>query len=110
MLGISGSPEQGLVEVITSFITGINKTLAVMWFLRPAELTIGNLWNIGLYEGDKRPNNAMLLEMFHSDPFAAGKVIDGTLAHSNLKFDGHMSTTGKATLMIKVYKETSMLA
>lgn len=105
MLGISGSPEQGLVEVITNFITGINKTLAVMWFLRPAELTIGNLWNIGLYEGDTRPNNAMLLEMFHSDPFAAGKEVKHeTLDHSNLKFDGLMSTTGEATLKIKVYK------
>lgn len=105
VLGITGSAEQGLVEVITSYIKGIDKTLAVMWFLPPDELTIGNLWNIALYNGDRKPNNALLLEMFHSDPFPAGKKVEnGTLDHSYLKFDGQMSATGKATLMIKVYK------
>ena len=104
VIGIAGTTDKGLTEVTSSFIKGINKTLAVMWFLPTRELAIGNLWNIDLYNGDKKPNDAMLLEMFHSQTIEADTKKNGTLHDSNLKFDGFMSKSGQATLKITVHK------
>lgn len=103
--GIPGSPEDGLIGVITSFIEEINKTLAVMWFLPSSGEKIGKFWNIYLYNGNRTPNNAMLLRLLISKPIAAGEELEyKNLNDSNLKFDGFMSNSDKATLMIKVYK------
>ena len=104
--GIPGSPEDGLIGVITSFIKDINKTLAVMWFLPSSDQEkFGNFWNIYLYNGYRTPNNAMLLRLFHSKPIAAGEKLENkTLNDSNLKFDGSMSKSDQATLMIKVHE------
>ncbi|XP_044167121.1 DELTA-thalatoxin-Avl1a-like [Acropora millepora] len=104
VIGIAGTTDKGLIEVTSSFIKGINKTLAVMWFLRSRELTIGNLWNINLYHGDRKANDPMLLEMFHSQTIEADTKKNGTLHDSNLKFDGFMSKSGQATLKITVDK------
>lgn len=104
LIGIVGTTDEGLIEVTTSFIKDINKTLAVMWFLPSRELTIKNLWKIDLYNGDRKPNDAMLLEMFHSQPFEANILKEGTLGDSNLKFNGLMSESDQATLNITVYK------
>lgn len=104
MIGVAGTTDKEFVEVTTSFIKDISKTLAVLWFLPSRENTIGNSWNINLYKGEKESNDAMLLEMFHFQTFDGGEEANGTLHDSDLKFDGLMSKSKEATLMITVHK------
>ena len=108
MNGIPESPETGVIGVITFYIEETATTLAVMFFVPPQEDIVGNLYNIYMYKGYRKPDVAMYLGLFHSNTYNAGVTqTKQNITNSDLKFDGFMSTPGKATLKITVHKSTS---
>ena len=64
-----------------------------------------NWWNAKLYPGNQRASYEQYDDLYYdADPFKANGWHGRSLG-SNMKFDGSMSNTGKATLEIHVKKE-----
>lgn len=95
----------GVVGVLTYFIPDKYLTLAVMWSV-PFDYNLhpSNYWNVGLYNGKKRPNHDMYKDLYyHAHPFKAGawetKYLGG-----GLKCEGFMTPPGNAKLKVKVVR------
>ena len=92
----------GVVGVLTYYIPAKGSTLAVMWSVDRYGPAFGNWWNVKLFNGKRRPNVFMHLELYYNgNPFKAGSWHTKNLG-GGLKCRGFMTTPANAKLKIKV--------
>lgn len=90
--------------VLTYYIKDIDRTIAVMWFVRFHTPEI-NLWNVKVYHGERAADYAMYTEM-HADNPRQGDGEDYEIypPGSPFKISGSMTSALKAELQIRVLK------
>ena len=97
----NGPTATGVVGVLTYYIPNKHSTLAVMWSVPFDYNLYQNWWNVKLYSGELKADQAMYEDLYYTEPFRANGWHTRNLGYS-LKFRGSMSSSGKATLEIHV--------
>ena len=102
----SGPVARGAVGVFTYCIPGLYRTLAVMYSVPFDYNWYSNWFNVKLYKGYVRADKGMFNDLYYdADPFKGDNGWHDRSLGSGLKFRGAMTSSGQATLEIKVYKQ-----
>ena len=92
------------VGVFTYRIPGLYRTLAVMYSVPYDYNLYSNWFNVKLYYGYVKADKGKFNDLYYyADPFRGDNGWHSRYLGSGLKFRGAMSSSGKATLEIKVY-------
>ena len=91
----------GVVGVL-AYSTGDGKTLAVMFSVAFDYNLYSNWWNVKVYEGRKRAGYRMYKSLYYAKPFKGDNGWYERSIGNGLNVKGAMSSSGKATLKIRV--------
>ena len=101
----AGPVATGAVGVMTYHIPSIQKTLAVL-FSVPFDYNLySNWWDVKLYSGKKWAGYSIYDNMYYGNPFRGDNRWHYKDLGSGLKLMGAMSSSGKASLVIRVSKK-----
>ena len=101
----AGPVATGAVGVMTYYIPSIQKTLAVL-FSVPFDYNLySNWWDVKLYSGKKWAGYSIYDNMYYGNPFRGDNRWHYKDLGSGLKLMGAMSSSGKASLVIRVIKK-----
>ena len=100
----SGPVATGVVGVLTYYIPGLDKTLAVMFSIPFDYNLYSNWWDMKLYSGKKRADHGMYEDLYYGNPFRGDNGWHGRSLGSGLTFRGYMSSSGQAILELHVTK------
>lgn len=101
-----GPVARGVVGVFTYYLPEISKTLAVMFSVPYDYVSYSNWFDVQLYSGAKRANNGLFWKMYKDDPFKGNDSWEPTRnLGSGLRMKGIMSSSGQATIQIRILKQ-----
>lgn len=100
----NGPVATGSVGVLTYYMKGANKTLAVL-FSVPFDYNLySNWWDAKVYPGRKTADNDMYKELYNGDPFKGDDAWHSKEIGEGFSMKGIMTSAGTCQQQLKIFK------